>query len=216
MPTPREQAPGAARFVPDDQEIAALRAAVRGCQGCGLYRDATQAVFGAGDEHANVMLVGEQPGDREDIEGEPFVGPAGRLLDAVLAEAGLDRSGVYLTNAVKHFKFTRPERGKRRIHQKPGRTEVVACWPWLAAELDAVRPRLVVCLGATAAQALLGPSFRLTAHRGELLVPPDSLRDREIGQILATVHPSAVLRAPDTEAARRGLLADLRVAARAA
>ena len=212
----RPETPGAARFLPDATTVAALRDAVSGCRGCGLYRDTTQAVFGAGAEHAGVMLIGEQPGDREDIEGEPFVGPAGHLLDGVLTEAGLDRAGIYLTNAVKHFKFVRKERGKRRIHQKPGRTEVVACWPWLAAELEAVRPRLVVCLGATAAQAVLGPSFQLTAHRGELLPPPDVLRDKDVRQVLATVHPSAVLRAPDRAAARADFLADLTIAARAA
>jgi DNA polymerase len=154
------------------------------------------------------MLVGEQPGDQEDIQGEPFVGPAGKLLDRALAEAGIDRTEVYLTNAVKHFKFTLPERGKRRIHKKPGQAEISACKPWLLAELDRVKPKLVVLLGATAAGALLGKGFRLTEQRGEIV---------ELAQgipAVATVHPSAVLRAPDREAAYQGLVADLTVAAR--
>jgi DNA polymerase len=156
------------------------------------------------------MLVGEQPGDREDLTGEPFVGPAGKLLDRALEEAGIDRGEVYVTNAVKHFKFTVSERGKRRIHKKPSQGEVAACRPWLLAELDRVRPELVVCLGATAASALLGPEFRLTRQRGEIVAV-----QAEPGiPAVATVHPSAVLRAPDREAAYQGLVADLTVAAR--
>lgn len=142
-----------------------LHDAARSCRGCGLYRDATQAVFGAGPRDARVLVVGEQPGDQEDRKGEPFVGPAGRLLDRAFEDAGIDRREVYVTNAVKHFKFERPERGKRRIHKTPSRTEVVACRPWLLAALDLVRPELVVCLGATAAQLLLGASFRVSQER---------------------------------------------------
>jgi len=154
------------------------------------------------------MLVGEQPGDQEDRAGEPFVGPAGRLLDRALADAGIDRSTVYETNAVKHFKFT--ERGKRRIHQQPGRTEVMACRPWLLGELSQVEPELVVCLGAVAAKSLLGTSFRLTQHRGEIMNLPDSP-----ARVTATVHPSAVLRAPVRDEAYGGLVADLTTARQA-
>jgi uracil-DNA glycosylase len=189
-----------------DLSLAGLRAAAGRCRDCDLYRGATQTVFGAGPDDARMVLVGEQPGDQEDRAGEPFVGPAGRLLDRALADAGIDRSTVYVTNAVKHFKFT--ERGKRRIHQKPGRTEVVACRPWLLGELARVAPELVVCLGAVAAQSLLGTSFRLTMHRGEVMDLPDSP-----ARVTATVHPSSVLRAPDRDEAYDGLVADL-VAAR--
>jgi uracil-DNA glycosylase family protein len=208
----------AEEYVPKDAGIEELRSAALGCRGCDLFRDATQTVFGEGPESARVLMVGEQPGDREDIEGAPFVGPAGRLLDRALDEAGIDRGQVYVTNAVKHFKFTVDERGKRRIHRKPSRTEVVACRPWLVAELTTVRPELVVCLGATAAQSLLGGSFRLTRHRGEVL----DLPDEQNGQsglpdtaVLATVHPSAVIRAPDRKTAYQAFLADLRAAASA-
>ena len=194
--------------VPARGGLAALRRAAADCHGCDLYKDATQTVFGDGPGTARVMMVGEQPGDREDVAGEPFVGPAGKLLDRALADAGIDRSEVYLTNAVKHFKFTLPERGKRRIHKKPNQAEISACKPWLLAELDRVKPQLVVLLGATAASALLGKDFRLTEQRGQLL-------DLEQGMpAVATVHPSAVLRAPDREAAYQGLVADLTVAAR--
>jgi DNA polymerase len=190
-----------------------LRRAASGCTGCDLYRDATQTVFGDGPSRARAVLVGEQPGDQEDRAGEPFVGPAGRLLDRALDDAGIDRDQVYVTNAVKHFKFHLDERGKRRIHEKPSRGEVVACRPWLLAELGAIRPGLVVCLGATAAQSLLGTAFRLTKQRGELVaLPPDVGLD---GHALATVHPSAVLRAPDRDLAYKGLVEDLTVAARA-
>ncbi len=165
-------------------------------------------MFGDGPGTARVMMIGEQPGDREDVAGEPFVGPAGRLLDRALAEVGIDRAEVYLTNAVKHFKFTLPERGKRRIHKKPSQGEITACKPWLLAELDRVKPKLVVFLGVTAASALLGKDFRLTEQRGRIV---------ELAQgipAVATVHPSAVLRAPDREAAYQGLVADLTVVAR--
>ncbi|HEY0495397.1 MAG TPA: UdgX family uracil-DNA binding protein [Kutzneria sp.] len=194
--------------VPSRGGLAALRRAAADCHGCDLYKDATQTVFGDGPDNARLMLVGEQPGDQEDIQGEPFVGPAGKLLDRALAEAGIDRTEVYLTNAVKHFKFTLPERGKRRIHKKPGQAEISACKPWLLAELDRVKPKLVVLLGATAAGALLGKGFRLTEQRGEIVELAPGI------PAVATVHPSAVLRAPDREAAYQGLVADLTVAAR--
>ena len=166
----RYPAPGISS--PDTQDLTDLAAAAQGCRGCDLYRDATQAVFGAGSPKAVLMLVGEQPGDQEDRAGAPFVGPAGKLLDKALAAAEIDRDRLYVTNAVKHFKFTLPERGKRRIHKTPSRTEVVACRPWLVAELMSVRPDVVVLLGATAAQSLMGSAFRLTAHRGEVLHLP--------------------------------------------
>jgi uracil-DNA glycosylase len=191
----------------EDLSLAEMREAAATCRNCELYRDATQTVFGAGPADARMVLVGEQPGDQEDRAGEPFVGPAGRLLDRALADAGFDRSTVYVTNAVKHFRFT--ERGKRRIHQKPGRTEVVACRPWLLGELARIEPRLVVCLGAVAAQSLLGTSFRLTRHRGEIMDLPDSA-----ARVTATVHPSSVLRAPDRDEAYAGLVADLTAAGR--
>jgi uracil-DNA glycosylase len=187
--------------------LAKLRAEAADCRNCDLYRDATQTVFGKGPASARMVMVGEQPGDQEDKQGEPFVGPAGRLLDRALADAGIDRSTVYVTNAVKHFKFT--ERGKRRIHKKPGRTEMVACRPWLLGELGEIQPELVVCLGAVAAQSLLGASFRLTQHRGEVMDLPDST-----AKVTATVHPSAVLRAEDREEAYRGLVEDLKAACR--
>ncbi|HZQ33192.1 MAG TPA: UdgX family uracil-DNA binding protein [Mycobacterium sp.] len=211
-------AQGAQDFVPDTRDVADLAAAAQGCRGCDLYQDADQTVFGAGSRDARIVLVGEQPGDQEDRAGEPFVGPAGKLLDKALVTAGIDRTQVYVTNAVKHFKFTRAERGKRRIHKTPSRTEVVACRPWLIAELTAVRPDLVVLLGATAAKALLGNDFRLTAHRGEALRLPadDAAVDLDIDpQVVATVHPSSVLRGPpsDREKAFDALVADLRFAA---
>ncbi|KOX21633.1 uracil-DNA glycosylase [Saccharothrix sp. NRRL B-16348] len=184
--------------------MAALRRAAAGCQGCDLYKPATQTVFGAGPEDAGLVLVGEQPGDVEDRQGEPFVGPAGRLLDKALHEADLAREGVYLTNAVKHFKFVPAERGKRRIHKTPSRGEVVACLPWLRAELAQVRPGLVVCLGATAAKAVLGNAFKVSERRGQV----ERFEDYDV---IATVHPSSVLRAPDRDEAYRSFLADLRV-----
>ncbi|VBA54086.1 UdgX family uracil-DNA binding protein [Mycobacterium attenuatum] len=187
-------AAGAGSFLPDDLELTALEDAAGRCRGCALYVDATQTVFGHGARGVPLMLVGEQPGDREDQEGLPFVGPAGRLLQRALDDAGIAPGWTYQTNAVKHFKFRRE--GKRRIHQKPSRTEVVACKPWLIAEIESVRPQLIVCLGATAAQSLLGSTFRVTAHRGERLRLPSALRfdvDPE-PLVTATVHPSAVLR----------------------
>ena len=199
---------GAEEYVPDKAGIQTLRKAVHDCRGCDLYKNATQAVFGEGPADAAVLVVGEVPGDQEDREGHPFVGPAGRLLDKALVEAGIDRTKVYITNAVKHFKFKPAERGKRRIHQKPGRTEVVACRPWLIAELDTVRPDLVVFLGATAAQSLLGTKFKVTQERGKVIELPDRPE-----RAVATVHPSAVLRSDDREAAYRDLVADLRSAA---
>lgn len=209
-------APGAADFVPRTDDLAALADAAQGCKGCDLYRDATQTVFGAGGRDARVMLIGEQPGDQEDRAGTPFVGPAGKLLDEALVAAGIERDAVYVTNAVKHFKFTLPERGKRRIHKTPSRTEVVACRPWLFAELDAVRPDVVVLLGATAAKALMGNDFRLTAHRGEVLRLPPQSAGTELDidpQVVATVHPSSVLRGPpeDRQRAFDALTDDLRV-----
>lgn len=193
----------------DAADLAALREAARACTACGLYRNATQTVFGEGAEGADLMLVGEQPGDREDLAGEPFVGPAGRLLDEALVEAGIDRRAVYVTNVVKHFKWRRAPTGKRRIHQKPDRAEVEACRPWLEGELARVRPQLVVCLGATAAQALIGPGFRVTREHGE--VRPSVLGAPAVG----TLHPSAVLRARSSEERKRSyrqLVADLRAA----
>jgi uracil-DNA glycosylase len=210
--------PGAEEFVPHAHDLADLEAAVQGCRGCELYRDAQRAVFGEGSPSARVLMVGEQPGDQEDRAGRPFVGPAGKLLDKALAEAGIDRDSVYVTNAVKHFKFTKTERGKRRIHKTPSRTEVVACRPWLIAELTAVQPDLIVLLGATAAKSLLGNDFRITVHRGEPLELPagdDAIALSSTPQVVATVHPSSVLRGrpEDREQAFGALVADLKVAA---
>jgi len=191
--------------------LSKLRDAAAGCHACELYAGATQTVFGEGRVHAAVMLVGEQPGDHEDREGHPFVGPAGRILDDALAAAGIDRTAVYVTNAVKHFKWS--ARGKRRIHQKPDAREVAACRPWLTAEIERVRPQVLVCLGATAAQALLGPSFRVTKQRGQPVDSPLA------PVVLATVHPSSILRAPDAaarDAAFAAFVADLEIAAQAA
>ncbi|MBV9102880.1 MAG: UdgX family uracil-DNA binding protein [Candidatus Eremiobacteraeota bacterium] len=185
----------AADFLPSGTSLRALREAAAHCRGCDLYKDATQTVFGEGSARAKVLFVGEQPGDSEDKEGHPFVGPAGKLLSKALEEAGISRSDAYVTNAVKHFKFI--WRGKRRIHQKPRRIEVLACTPWLEAEIRHVRPRVVVALGATAAQALLGSSFRLTENRRHFVESPLAPR------VIATIHPSAILRAPDDAARRR-------------
>src|SRR5437764_1342788 len=175
-----------------------LRVAAAGCTNCDLYRNATQTVFGEGQPGARLMLLGEQPGDKEDVEGRPFVGPAGRLLDEALVEAGIDRDEVYVTNVVKHFKWT--PRGKRRIHQKPNAEEIGACRPWLEQEVQTVGPEVLACLGATAAQALLGRTFRVTKERGQL-------RDLELAGrtlvVTATVHPSSILRAPDPDARDR-------------
>ena len=197
----------AEEFVPASRSLSTLREAALQCQGCPLYGNATQTVFGEGPRTAKLILVGEQPGDQEDQQGEPFVGPAGRLLDDVLAEVGLDRRTVYVTNAVKHFKWT--PRGKRRLHAKPTMREIKACKPWFEAEVEAIQPAIVVCLGATAAQSLMGSAFRITKDRGKLF-------DDERGfQILATYHPSAVLRAPDADAReemRNAMTADLKTA----
>jgi uracil-DNA glycosylase len=181
-------------FVPPGATLPQLRAAVQACKGCPLYRNATQAVFGEGSSNARVVMVGEQPGDKEDLAGKPFVGTAGALLDRALEEAGIDRSDVYITNAVKHFKFE--ERGKRRIHKKPSSTEIAACRPWLAAELAVIRPEIIVCLGATAAQALIGKQHRVLKDRGRFFEHPMAK------SVTATVHPSAILRAPDADRRR--------------
>jgi DNA polymerase len=194
----------------------ALRDAVQECRGCDLYAHATQAVFGDGPARAEVMLVGEQPGDREDQDGRPFVGPAGRLLDRALEEAGLDREQVYVTNAVKHFRWS-GHRGKQRLHKSPARWQVAACGPWLLGELDAVQPSVVVLLGSSAAQAVMGSAFRVTAHRGEALAWPDDGPQPDQGPeaLFATVHPSAVLRSRNRDTDFADLVDDLRVAARA-
>lgn len=212
----RMATPGAAEFVPDTDDLTVLSDAAQACEGCDLHRNATRTVFGAGSAEAKVVLIGEQPGDREDKVGRPFVGPAGRLLDRALVAAGIDRYAVYVTNAVKHFKFE--ERGTRRIHKTPSRTEVVACRPWLLKEIDTIQPDVVVLLGATAAKSLMGSDFRLTTHRGEVLRLPasDGKIDLDVDpQVVATVHPSAVLRGPpeDLERAFDALVADLRVVA---
>jgi uracil-DNA glycosylase len=194
----------AAQYLPEQRNLGALREAAANCRGCDLYKNATQTVFGEGTTRADVMLVGEQPGDKEDLEGRPFVGPAGKLLDRALEEAAIDRSKVYVTNAVKHFKWTPAPRGKRRIHKTPGAEEIRACRPWLDAEIGQVKPKVVVALGATAAQALMGRDFRLTQHRGELL-------ESDIGPLVAaTVHPSSILRAPDDRARAEALEAFVR------
>jgi uracil-DNA glycosylase len=197
-------------FLPERSNLKALRSAAAECRGCHLWRGATQTVFGDGRKSSRLMLVGEQPGDREDRAGEPFVGPAGRELDRGLEAAGIARADAYLTNVVKHFKFE--ERGRRRIHQTPKRFEIEACRPWLEEELKVVRPEALVLLGATAAKALLGSSFRVTQHRGELL-------DSELAPIVtATIHPSAILRGPDDASRaeeREAFAADLRVVAKA-
>jgi uracil-DNA glycosylase len=184
-------ATSAADFLPSNLTLPNLREAAGDCRGCDLWRDATQTVFGEGNRRADVMFVGEVPGDREDLAGKPFVGPAGKIFDRALEEAGIDRAEVYVTNVVKHFKFTR--KGKRRIHKRPSAEEIGACRPWLEAELDVVKPRALVCLGATAAQALIGRSFRVTRQRGEFV-------DSDLApMVTATIHPSAILRAPDDE-----------------
>ncbi|GGL00740.1 UdgX family uracil-DNA binding protein [Streptomyces flaveus] len=219
-----EDAYTAEPFVPQRGGLAALRKAAAECHGCPLHRDATQTVFGTGDTDARVLIVGEQPGDQEDRQGKPFVGPAGRLLDRALAEAGIDPGQTYVTNAVKHFKFTIPHSrlrssggtpigpGKRRIHKSPSLREMTACGPWLAAELAVVDPELIVVLGATAGKALLGSSFRVTQQRGTLL--EEEIHGRRT-RLVATIHPSAALRADDREAVYQGLVSDLKVAARA-
>ena len=190
----RDDGRSAADFVPEQKTLEGLAEAAKGCRGCDLWEHSTQTVFGEGRPNAKVMFVGEQPGDREDRAGRPFVGPAGQLLDDALEQAGIDREVVYITNAVKHFKWE--PRGKRRIHKKPNLAEIAACRPWLEAEIDLVRPDVLVCLGSTAAQALLGKDFRVTKRRG---VPVDSPL---APTVMATVHPSSILRAADDEARR--------------
>ena len=205
--TPRKDAAG---LIPHRPTLAGVRTAARDCTACDLYKHATQTVFGEGAAHAKLMLVGEQPGDVEDLSGHPFVGPAGKLLYRALAEAGVDRAQVYVTNVVKHFKWE--PRGKRRIHKKPNAGEMAACRPWLDTEIAVVKPRAIMCLGATAAQTLLGRAFRVTAHRGEFLTSPLA------PLVLATVHPSSLLRAPDGESRRRettAFIEDLRMVWRA-
>lgn len=212
------QQPGAEPYIPAGASLEDLREAAKDCRGCRLHEDAIQTVFSAGEPLARVVLVGEQPGDQEDRKGLPFVGPAGKLLDQALEEAGVSRGDAYVTNAVKHFKFTRTGPGKRRIHKTPDATELRACRPWLTAELHIVDPDVVVSLGATAGKALMGSSFRVTKQRGALLSrPPLDERDaaRQNGFLVATIHPSAVLRADDRDGAYSGLVADLRVAAEA-
>lgn len=205
--------PGAGRWVPERPTLNSLDEAVRECRGCDLYRDATQAVMGSGPAGAAIMLLGEQPGDREDKAGEPFVGPAGKVLDRALADAGISPDDTFVTNAVKHFRFER--RGKRRIHKSPSRGQVLACGPWLSAELDAVRPRGLVVLGGTAGKALFGSSFRVGDRRGRLLDwPTDTYPVRRPADwVLATTHPSAVLRSEQRDEVYAGLVADLAVAA---
>ena len=212
------KAPGAATFVPDTGELSALARAAQGCRGCELFADATQAVFGAGHTGSALMLVGEQPGDSEDRAGEPFVGPAGRLLDQALDRAGIDRDLVYVTNTVKHFRFKSTEGSTRRIHATPSAGQVTACLPWLAAELRVIDPSVVVALGATAAKALLGNTFRVTEQRGQLLDRPaagpwaDLSPTAGPGRVLATIHPSAILRGDPAEREHglAGLADDLR------
>ncbi|WP_412075184.1 UdgX family uracil-DNA binding protein (plasmid) [Streptomyces xanthophaeus] len=208
----------ASPYLPSRGGLAGLRRAAADCRGCPLFQDATQTVFGKGPASARLMLVGEQPGDQEDLRGEPFVGPAGQLLRRALDEAGLGDEDAYVTNAVKHFKFTEAPRGKRRIHKAPSLREMTACRPWLAAELRLVDPDILVVLGGTAGRALLGSSFRVGERRGVLLpmpAPQGAGAGTGHGQLLATVHPSAVLRAGDRESAFAGLVADLSVAATA-
>jgi uracil-DNA glycosylase family protein len=202
--------PGAADWVPDHPTLASLRTAAQECRGCELYADATQAVVGDGPEDAALVLIGEQPGDQEDRAGEPFVGPAGRLLDQALADAGIDPRSVFRTNAVKHFRFS-GTRGKQRIHKGPGRPHVAACRPWLLAELDLVRPRGAVLLGATAGQAVFGPTFRVGSARGQRLEWPDdgvALTARP-DWVVPTVHPSSVLRSRQRDADLAAFVADL-------
>jgi uracil-DNA glycosylase family protein len=197
--------------VPDTSSLKEVREAARDCTACHLYKRATQTVFGEGPKRAPIMLVGEQPGDYEDVAGKPFVGPAGKILDRALAEAGINRDEVYVTNAVKHFKWE--PRGKRRIHQKPNSREVAACKPWMEAEMRLVKPRLVVCLGSTAGQAFFGASFRVTRERGKVL------SSKLAPKVVATVHPSSLLRQPDEVSRDREyahFVVDLKAALKAA
>ena len=216
--TTRKEAPveeridTAAEYIPPRATLPKLRAIAAGCQACHLWRLGTQTVFGEGRARARLMVVGEQPGDREDIEGRPFVGPSGRLLDTAFAEAGIDRADIYVTNAVKHFKWERGGKSSRRIHKKPNDAEIRACRPWLDAEIAQVKPEAILCLGATAAQALLGKQFRVTKDRGKPIESPLART------VMATVHPSSVLRAPDAaarERAEREFIADVKAAAKA-
>jgi DNA polymerase len=206
---------GAEHYVPAGTDLDGLRQAVQDCRGCDLYENATQAVLGSGTAAARVVLVGEQPGDQEDRQGAPFVGPAGRLLDKALAEAGIERGDAYVTNSVKHFRFSQSGPGKRRIHQTPDAAHITACRPWLTSELRIIDPEVIVVLGATAGKALLGPSFRVTKQRGRLIPRPplDDESATQNGFYVPTIHPSAVLRADDRDAAFAGLVADLKVAA---
>jgi DNA polymerase len=193
--TPPKTPHPADELIPPRPTLESVRRASKSCQACDLWLRGTQTVFGAGPRRARLMLVGEQPGDQEDLSGEPFVGPAGKLLDRALVEAGIERAAVYVTNVVKHFKWE--PRGKRRIHKKPNAGEIAACRPWLDTEIRLVKPDAIVCLGATAAQALLGKAFKVTAHRGERV-------ESDLAPfVMATVHPSSLLRAPDEETRRR-------------
>ncbi|HEY2350976.1 MAG TPA: UdgX family uracil-DNA binding protein [Candidatus Acidoferrum sp.] len=206
----RATSPSQLDLIPNKASLEELREAAKSCKNCDLWKLGTQTVFGEGSPHSKLMLVGEQPGDQEDIAGKPFVGPAGKLLDSALVEAGIDRRKVYVTNAVKHFKWE--PRGKRRIHKKPSSAEIAACRPWLDAEIAAIKPKVIVCLGATAAQALLGKDFRVTRHRGEFVSSPLA------PHVAATVHPSSILRAPDEDTRHEEMarfIADLKKIARA-
>ena len=207
---PKEPPKTAADFIPDRPTLTNARDAATDCKGCDLWMRGTRTVFGEGSRKAELMLVGEQPGDAEDLSGHPFVGPAGKLLDRALADAGIDRTAVYVTNVVKHFKWE--PRGKRRIHKKPSAGQIAACRPWLDTEIALVKPGAIVCLGATAAQALLGRAFKVTAHRGEPVASPLA------PIVVATVHPSSILRAPDVESRHveiKRFTDDLRTVARA-
>jgi len=208
-----EERPGAQEWVPERPSLRNLRAAIQECRGCELYRDATQAVMGEGRARADLVLLGEQPGDREDVEGRPFVGPAGQLLDKALAEVGIPPDGVYRSNVVKHFRWS-GTRGKQRIHKTPSRVHVAACGPWLVAELDVVKPTGVVLLGGAAGKAVYGSSFRVGEARGHLIDWPETFPVDEVPQwVLPTTHPSSVLRAEDRNTAYDALVSDLRVAA---
>lgn len=209
MCPPKPPAKSAFDFLPANRDLKSLRNASRDCQGCDLFLKATQTVFGEGKPSSSILFIGEQPGDQEDLQGKPFVGPAGHMLDRCMKEAGIDRKAAYVTNAVKHFKWEL--RGKRRIHKKPNLREITACHPWMDAEIEAIQPRLIVCLGATAAQSLLGSSFRVTQKRGQIVNLPG------YPPILATVHPSSILRAQSTddrERERQLFIADLKTAAK--
>jgi len=200
----------AAPLVPPKPTLTSLKRAAAACKACDLWKKGTQTVFGEGSARAAVMLIGEQPGDKEDIAGHPFVGPAGRILDEALAAAGIERSEVYVTNIVKHFNWVPAERGKRRIHKKPRYSEIRACRPWLDAEISVTRPEVIICLGATAAQGLFGRDFSVLKHRGEFVQSPLA------HYVMATVHPSSILRAPDETARReqkQAFIADLKIAA---